>query len=204
MGRQKTDSAKTMCGPTITSCIDMRNANGAVREGYMIQEGAIPEALAPVIQALLESQKVKVVSRSYQGLRGLFSRAKSWVLGAYVNGGSMCRTLVFLTMSHDENKGTITLVKDLPVLRWSGKGVRKSRGKIDNLLLRMTESLGGILVEAPCLTVHPLGGSVMSHDGTWLGGVVNHCGQLLSASCGNVYKGIVCVDGSVIPTSLGK
>ncbi|KAL1797001.1 hypothetical protein ACET3X_005541 [Alternaria dauci] len=106
-------------------------------------------------------------------------------------------------MSHDENEGHMVLEDDAVVLRWSGIGSQKRSANLDSILLEMTENLGGKLVKAPCVTVHPLGGAVMSNDGTGLGGVVNHRGQLLVGKGHEVYEGIVCVDGSTIPTSLG-
>jgi hypothetical protein len=194
------------CGPTITACIDMRGSTHAknVRDGYVIQDGAIPEALVPVIQSLLETQTTAMPSQTSSTRGNLLARLKSWILGPYVKGGSVNRTLVYLTMSHDENEGQMALEDDAVVLRWSGIGSQKRSAQIDSVLLEMTENLGGKLVKAPCITVHPLGGAVMSNDGTGLGGVVNHCGQLLIGEGHEVYEGIVCVDGSIVPTSLGK
>jgi hypothetical protein len=194
------------CGPTITACIDMRGSTHAknVRDGYVIQDGAIPEALAPVIQSLLEIQTTATPSQTSCTRGNLLARLKSWILGPYVKGSSVNRTLVYLTMSHDENEGQMAFEDDAVVLRWSGIGSQKRSAQIDSVLLEMTENLGGKFVKAPCITVHPLGGAVMSNDGTGLGGVVNHRGQLLIGKGHEVYEGIVCVDGSIIPTSLGK
>lgn len=54
------------------------------------------------------------------------------------------------------------------------------------------------------LTVHPLGGAIMSSDGTGRNGTTNHIGQLFTGAGTEVHEGLVCVDGSVIPTALGK
>jgi hypothetical protein len=174
-----------------------------VRDGYVIQEGAVPEALAPVIQGLLETQTTTVPSRSSNSIWDVLAKVKSWVLGPYAKGGAVNRTLVFLTMSHDENEGMMTLKDDKAALQWSGIGSKKRSANIDSVLLEMTDNLGGTLVKAPYVTVHPLGGAVMSNDGTGLGGVVNHRGQLFAGGGDKLYKGIFCLDGSVIPTSLG-
>jgi hypothetical protein len=194
------------CGPVITGCIDMRGSAHVsnVRDGYLIQEGAVPEALAPVIQGLLETQTTAVPSQSTKGMHGLLARIRSWILGPYAEGGSVNRTLAFLTMSHDENEGTMSLRDDVIVLQWSGIGSKRRSENIDSVLLEMTENLGGVLVKAPFVTVHPLGGAVMSNDDTGLGGVVNHRGQVFAGSGDEVHKGIICIDGSVIPTSLGQ
>jgi hypothetical protein len=53
------------------------------------------------------------------------------------------------------------------------------------------------------LTVHPLGGAIMSSDGTGRQGAVNHMGRLFNGQGAGVHKGIICVDAAVIPTSLG-
>jgi hypothetical protein len=194
------------CGPVITGCIDMRGSAHVsnVRDGYLIQEGAVPEALAPVIQGLLETQTTTVPSQSANGMHGLLARMKSWILGPYTEGGSVNRTLAFLAMSHDENEGTMTLSDDVSALQWSGIGSKRRSENIDSVLLEMTENLGGVLVKAPFVTVRPLGGAVMSNDDTGLGGVVNHRGQAFAGSGNEVHEGIICVDGSVIPTSLGE
>ncbi|KNG47508.1 FAD/NAD(P)-binding domain-containing protein [Stemphylium lycopersici] len=193
------------CGPTITSCIDMRGPKNAknVRDGYVIQDGAVPEALGPVIQGLIETQTTTLPSRSFNHGRKLLDRLRSWILGPYAKDGSVRRTLVFLTMSHDEKEGAMTLANDTAYLQWSGIGNKTRSANIDSVLLEMTENLGGKLVKAPCITVHPLGGAVMSNDETGLGGVVDHRGQVFAGKGDTVHEGIFCVDGSVIPTSLG-
>lgn len=43
----------------------------------------------------------------------------------------------------------------------------------------------------------------MSSDGTGRSGATNHLGQVFSGHGSNVYEGLVCVDGAVIPTALG-
>jgi hypothetical protein len=44
----------------------------------------------------------------------------------------------------------------------------------------------------------------MSNNGTSLEGVVNHRGQVFAGNGNEVSKVIICVDGSIIPTSLSK
>jgi hypothetical protein len=43
----------------------------------------------------------------------------------------------------------------------------------------------------------------MSCDGTGRAGVTNHLGELFTGKGSEVYKGLVCCDGSIIPTALG-
>ena len=191
------------CGPTITGCIDMREVTDSqsARDGFVVQEGAIPGALGPVIQALLEARIP--AKRLYNSVEDIVARVKSWILGPYAINGSMNRTAVYLVMSHDENEGTLDIVDGKLTLQWSGIGAGSRVDQIWRLLVRATRSIRGTLITAPSITVHPLGGACMSHDSTGMGGVVNHMGQLFSGTDGQTHNGIVCIDASIIPTSLG-
>lgn len=44
----------------------------------------------------------------------------------------------------------------------------------------------------------------MSSDGTGKRGATNHLGQLFTGEGADIYEGLVCIDGSVIPTALGE
>jgi hypothetical protein len=194
------------CGPTITGCIDLRGSRyfSSVKDGFVIQDGTVPEALTPVIQALLESYTTGVASKSRNLMYGFVPRMKSWVLGPYAKGGSVRRSMALLVMSHDDNQGTLTLNRDNAEIQWSGTSPEGLGEKIHKVLLAITESLGGVLLKAPNMTVHPLGGAVMSNDGSGLGGVVDYRGRLFKGIGRDVYGDIFCMDGSIIPSSLGK
>jgi hypothetical protein len=198
----------TGCGPTITGCIDLRGAAHTrqnARDGLVIQDGAVPEVLSPIIQTLLETHRSGSPSRSYHMLRGSLARLKACIFGPYARNGSVQRTMVFLTMSHDEDEGLITLEDDEIVVKWEGASEAGDRAcRVLRLLKSMTEQLGGMFVQSPAMTVHPLGGAVMSNDDTGLGGVVSHRGELFATPGVELHKGIFCLDGSVVPTSLGK
>ena len=43
----------------------------------------------------------------------------------------------------------------------------------------------------------------MSHDGTGTGGATNHIGQVFAGEGSDVHEGLVCLDGSIVPSSLG-
>ena len=56
----------------------------------------------------------------------------------------------------------------------------------------------------PLVTVHPLGGCPMGDDAS--SGVVDDCGRVFDASPqanGRLHEGLVVLDGSIIPASLG-
>ena len=76
-----------------------------------------------------------------------------------------------------------------------------------NLLWRpLSDKLEGVFgrQRGPLLTVHPLGGCGMGDDVRQ--GVTDHCGRVFDAAAADrqsVHEGLVVLDGSVVPTSLG-
>ncbi|ORY10462.1 hypothetical protein BCR34DRAFT_348379 [Clohesyomyces aquaticus] len=192
------------CGPTITSIIDNRGSEAVpnIRNGYVIEEGAVPEALAPMIQTMIEVQPNQVYPKHYSRIKCLLNRIKTMVMGPYSKGCSTNRTQSYLVMSHDTNEGVLTLEDEQPRLQFLGDGEDKRTERLLGILRKATEAIGGVFVISPRITAHPLGGAIMSSDGTGAQGVVNASGQLFKGDGEDVYSGIVCVDGSVVPTSL--
>ncbi|KAJ6568346.1 hypothetical protein DFH09DRAFT_983153 [Mycena vulgaris] len=209
-------SAETPCGPTITGVIDNRGPETSpnVLDGYVLQEGAIPQALTPVIQAALEvlpGKKYPAYTVA-ERLRHFVSRVKSRFLGPYTAGGSLHRTQTYLIMSHDSNEGIITLENDKPYLQFLGVGRTAHIKTLNEILFNATKVIRGTLINSPFyaafhqreeITVHPLGGAIISSDGTGRNGATNHVGQLFTGDGAEVHEGLVCVDGSVIPSALG-
>ncbi|KAK7532801.1 uncharacterized protein J3D65DRAFT_557668 [Phyllosticta citribraziliensis] len=187
-------------GPTITGIIDNRGPETPnVLDGYVIEEGCIPEALAPVLRAMLTAPGAT-------SLRQLFSQTQTKFLGPYSEGGSLNRTQTYLIMSHDSNEAILTLENDKPRLQFIGVGRTQRVKKLNDVLEKATLAVGGRLVKSPMysqFTVHPLGGAGMSRDGTGRGGVTNHLGQVYSGEGCEVYEGLVCLDGSIVPVALG-
>ncbi|KAJ7248149.1 hypothetical protein B0H12DRAFT_727764 [Mycena haematopus] len=207
-------STSTPPGPTITGVIDCRTSPNAL-DGYVIEEGAIPQALAPIIQAMLDVLPEKEYPDPFtatERLRHLFSATKSRFLGPYSEGGSVNRMQTYLIMSHDSNEAIITLQNDKPYLQFLGVGRTEHVKKLNQVLANATKAIGGTLVNSPFhaafhqeeeITVHALGGAIMSSDGTGRNGATNHFGQLFKGEGREVYEGLICVDGSVIPSALG-
>ncbi|KAJ6588572.1 hypothetical protein B0H19DRAFT_923787 [Mycena capillaripes] len=205
---------ETPCGPTITGVIDNRGSPN-VLDGYVLEEGAIPQALAPFIQAMLAVLPGKEHPDPYpatERLRHLLSSTKSRFLGPYTEGGSVNRMQTYLIMSHDSNEALITLKNDKPYLQFLGVGRTEHVKKLNEVLANATKAIGGTLINSPFyaafhemteITVHPLGGAIMSSDGTGRSGATNHLGQLFTGEGTEVHDGLVCVDGSVIPSALG-
>jgi len=207
LGREEVPPNEDPCGPCITGIIDKRNEDLApnVLDGYVIEEGAIPGALAPIIQAMFDLSPDKEYAAKDDFLRDAAARLRNMVFGPYCPGASINRSQTFLVMSHDNNEGILTLRDDKPNIKWLGVKRAEHVEEIQRVLGEMAHSINGTLINAtPDFTVHPLGGACMSSDGSGAGGAVNHLGQLFKGSGSEVYDGIVCVDGSIIPTALGK
>ncbi|THU97328.1 FAD/NAD(P)-binding domain-containing protein [Dendrothele bispora CBS 962.96] len=206
-------------GPTITGVIDNRGPETSpnVLDGYVIEEGAIPAALAEVLQPLLEVLPGKQRPKQYgikERIRHGFSSTKTRFLGPYAEGSSVNRTQTYLIMSHDSNEGILTLKGDKPHLEFLGVGRTEHVKVLNEVLAKATSAVGGTFINSPFyaafnqqveITVHPLGGAIMSSDGTGAEGVTNHVGQVFKSGGEGreVYEGLVCVDGAVIPTALG-
>ncbi|MBZ9810311.1 MULTISPECIES: GMC family oxidoreductase N-terminal domain-containing protein [unclassified Mesorhizobium] len=89
------------------------------------------------------------------------------------------------------------------LLRESGLGGRL----VNNLLWRpLSDRLEAVFgrQRGPLLTVHPLGGCAMGDDVRQ--GVTDHCGRVFDAAAiglRRTHAGLIVLDGSVVPTSLG-
>ncbi|KHN98386.1 cholesterol oxidase precursor [Metarhizium album ARSEF 1941] len=213
MGRQRPDR-KSPVGPTINATIDMRGLSDNPLDGFVIQEGAVPQALARLMQTIVDVQpsgskpKRAVVQRARKAL----ARWKSRLLGPYVCGGAIQNTQIFLIMSHDGSQATLRLENDKPVLEFVGVGHSDRVKRLHAVLAKATEAVGGRVVDNPFhgvfgdqhqITAHPLGGAPMSRDGTGARGVTNHVGQVFAGSAtSESHAGLIVVDAAVVPGSL--
>ncbi|RDL32056.1 uncharacterized protein BP5553_09458 [Venustampulla echinocandica] len=201
-------------GPTITGIIDCRHGLENPLDGFVIEEGAVPKALAPLFQTMLEMMPGNQMPKG----EGLVSKVKhalaqqgSRFLGPYFSKGSIEKTQVYLIMSHDANQAILTLKDDKPILEFLGVGRSTYVNKLNDILKKATTAVGGTFVQSPfyaCLgqqeiTVHPIGGACMSKDGTADTGVTNHYGEVLTGRGSETHPGLVVTDGAVIPTALG-
>ncbi|KAK7513213.1 hypothetical protein IWZ03DRAFT_395927 [Phyllosticta citriasiana] len=197
-------------GPTITGIIDNRGPETSlnVLDGYVIEEGCIPDTLATVLRAMLEvlpKKEAPGTSKTpMKSLRQLFSQTQTKFLGPYFEGSSLNCTQTCLLMSHDSNEAMLSLENDKPYLQLLGVGRTQHAKRLNEVLAKATFAIGGKLVHSPMytkpeeVTVHPLGGAAMSSDGTGRRGATNHLGQVYSGEGSDVHEGLVCLDGSII------
>ncbi|KAK6595436.1 glucose-methanol-choline oxidoreductase [Botrytis cinerea] len=194
--------------------IDNREGHANVLDGYVIEEGAIPKALAPLFQFMLEKlpgSEAPADLTTLEKLRHTLSSAGSRFLGPYYKKGSIERTQTYLVMSHDTNQAILTLKDDKPSLEFLGVGRSDHVRKINNVLKEATEAVGGTFVNNPFyaalgqqeITVHPIGGACMSSDNTAQYGVTNHFGEILTGNGSETYPGLIVSDAAVIPCALG-
>lgn len=132
--------------------IDTRGpeASPNVLDGYVLEEGAIPQALAPVMQGMLEvSPGKRFTAYTVAGHIGRFlSRSSSMLFGPYYKGGALDRTQTYLVMSHDNNEGVMSLENDKPYLQFSGVQRTEHVKKLDEMLASVTKAIGGTLINS--------------------------------------------------------
>ena len=150
IGREDTALNKPI-GPTVSGIIDCRDQVNPLH-GFVIEEGAVPAALAPLLRTMLEalpgSTSPKDVSLAQQ-LKKIVARIRSGLLGPYAAGGSIEKTQVYLVMSHDTSQAILTLEHNKPVLRWLGVGRSERVKRLNGILAKATESMGGTFVNNP-------------------------------------------------------
>lgn len=102
LGTPSPDPANPV-GPTITSAIDNRKGHENPLNGFIIQEGAMPQAFSQLLQCMLDlmpgshAPEMPLLQRARQAM-GVW---KSRLLGPFSKSGTLGNTQVFLIMSHD-------------------------------------------------------------------------------------------------------
>ncbi|KAL1897428.1 hypothetical protein Sste5346_004165 [Sporothrix stenoceras] len=199
-------------GPTITGIIDNRDTNNPL-DGYVIEEGTVPHALARFFQTMLDVMPGSIPCRDetlVQRSQSMLARWGSRLMGPYFRQGAVERTQVYLVMSHDSNQAVLSLKDDKPVLEFLGVARSDHVKHLNGVLAKATEAVGGTLVGNPFfalmdqqVTVHPIGGASMASDDTGLTGATDHMGRLFTGNGSEVHTGLIVTDGAAIPTALG-
>ncbi len=192
-------------GPCITGAIDARRGV-PVEAGLLIEEGAVPSALANVVPAGLAAAEPNggetLLAKLRQGLSALTD-------GAY--RGPIDRTQTFLVMGNEASAGTLRLDDDRLRIDWPGIGASPLFQEINAVLDHASTAVGGELVPNPAwrellshplITVHPLGGCPMGDSAET--GAVDHTGAVFSGAAGTeVHDGLLVCDGAIVPRSVG-
>lgn len=185
-------------GAAVTGQIEIEDTDDFTRS-LIVQEGAIPSALAPALPlAFVPNGR-------------LLGALSSLVKGVYA--GPFAHLQTFFAVGHDDGNGRLTLDGDRVALSWPGAAAQPVMARLDAALTALVEAAGGSYVRNPMsgtvmgrqpATAHPLGGCGMGDDRTR--GVVDHAGRVFDAAPADpaaVHDGLYVIDGSIIPRSLG-
>ncbi|CAG8453825.1 11879_t:CDS:10 [Diversispora eburnea] len=197
-------------GPTITGIIDMREQADDVLDGYVIEEGAIPYAVAAACNVLFSSLEDNEgsVSPNLSLLEKIVGKTRKLVSKISNYRGAIANTQVYLIMSHDDNTGYMELQDDKLSINYQGAGKTKQVKDLNSLLAEATTRVKGTFIPSPLwseflglITVHPIGGCCMGKNGYV--GVVNHKGQVFKSDDTKVHENLYICDGSIVPRALG-
>src|SRR3984885_745426 len=195
--------AGTAIGPTITGLIDLRGPDTGLKDALIIEDGAIPGALAAVIPLVLSAASDGVHEDGTRRLRELAG------IPFGSQRGPVGRTLTYLVMSTDDSGGGTAMEDDRIQVVWPECGEQPAFARDNHLLAEATRALQGTETPDPLwawthdqslISVHPLGGCVMADDAA--GGVVDHKGRGFDPVSGGVHDGLYVCDGSVVPGAL--
>ena len=92
--------------------IDCRDQHNPL-DGFVIEEGSVPQALAPFYEAMLELMPGQIAPtglNAFQKVKHLLARQGSKLFGPYFPKGSTEKTQVYLIMSHDSKLPDTTFV----------------------------------------------------------------------------------------------
>lgn len=213
IGQQDRDVAPP--GPTITGAVDLRDTD-FFRDGMIIEEGAIPSPLAPLMPLAFKA------AASMSGKDGNGSvtdwlsehkdRIESLIQGSYE--GAVHHTQVLLTMAHDDGAGEIRLDEHgRPRVRWPGVARQRIIADIARRGEELARALGATWIENPIsrrllgknlITVHPLGGCNIGTDRD--SGVVDHKCRVFDGSADDpeaIHDGLYVCDGAALPSPVG-
>ncbi|OGB32449.1 MAG: hypothetical protein A3F78_12990 [Burkholderiales bacterium RIFCSPLOWO2_12_FULL_61_40] len=205
----------TKVGPTISGVIRFHDREDHTRS-TVTEDGGVPGMLVPLV-----GEALSTLGMFPQLVRfGLRSKGAQDPLA--VRPDAVARSLVMLGMGHDSAAGRAHLASPQSRLSWAwDENANDAAPRLHRARMASVEDVGaeflpnpisGVLpekiasvlsgpkLEGGWITVHPLGGCRMGSSPHT--GVVNHRGQVFLPN-GEVHAGLMVMDGSVMPTSLG-
>jgi cholesterol oxidase len=216
-------------GPTITGMIDMREGNP--QTDLVIEDLAVPGPLRRLFEEATTTFHVlnQLANPDTEPHEAGWPKEDD----AAVNRRAIERCLVLAMIGRDDAEGELTLgdrpvcdnADGLLTVRWPelrrDPRLQQHHKRLAELMKQ--SKLGGTVVNnlmwrpfsddlerlfeaqrGPLVTVHPLGGCAMGDDARQ--GVTDHCGRVFDPDGQkrqSVHEGLVVLDGSIVPTSLG-
>ena len=211
-------------GPCITGIIDLRDEDAPLEERLVVEEGAIPGALATGVAPAFFFRNAtegefftygptEAAARLQDAQRlGDMMLAGSGDFASAAYEGPASRTQTYLVMSHDNAGGTLRLDDNDHIrVDWPGAGLHPAIQHDAEVLEAACEGVDSQYLPNPIwtepfghqlVTVHPVGGCAMADDAAK--GVVNDRCQVFADTTGDtVHDGLYVCDGSVMPAGLG-
>lgn len=208
VGRGLDVAADRPVGPCITGGFSVRAPTPAGHEtDILFEEGALPRPLARIAPLAMWTMSRRNPNKRQRDHDRRGRRFRSIVRGPY--RGPLHRTMIFLGMGADGDRGTIEVSPDprhRALIRWPGAGTSPEQRAADQQALALSDRMDASYLRSPIfgkfVTVHPLGGCGMADDGT--AGVVDHRGRVFIGDTAELHDGLYVVDGAIIPAPLGR
>ncbi|HEY0063017.1 MAG TPA: GMC family oxidoreductase [Telluria sp.] len=193
-------------GPTITTAADYRGGSRAPEQRFMIEDAAIPSALVDAMRVALPLAAGG--GFDFPGTQRIGRDALS-----RRSDGALDHSMVYLGIGHDSASGKVELDSNGNArVVWPNLLQEPFVARMRAEMAAHAQSSGGKYADSPrtstlfggvMTTVHPLGGCPMADRVE--DGVVNADGQVYNPNGASqaVYPGLLVVDGSVAPSSLG-
>ncbi|SHH22681.1 GMC family oxidoreductase N-terminal domain-containing protein [Massilia sp. CF038] len=193
-------------GPTITTAADYRGGGRPPEQRFMIEDAAIPSALVDAMRVAMPL-----------AAGGAFDFPSTQRIArdalARRSDGALDHSMVYLGIGHDSAAGKIELdANGNARVVWPNLMQEPFVARMRAEMAAHAKTASGRYADSPrtsaifggvMTTVHPLGGCPMGDRVE--DGVVNADGQVYNPNGASqaVYPGLLVVDGSVAPTSLG-
>lgn len=206
-------------GPCITSMIDLRDPAAPLHEAAIVEEGAMPGALAagyaagfPMLDALMGNvfrydDATRRLNDAADLGKAIMADPLSLAETAY--SGPVSRTLPFLVMSHDSSTGRLALSNDRVTVDWPDAGREPAFLRDEALVRKACDAIKAEYLPNPLwqeafnhrlVSVHPLGGCAMADSADK--GVIDERCRVFDPGAG-VHEGLYVVDGAAMPRGLG-
>jgi cholesterol oxidase len=196
-------------GPCIAGLVDLRDDSR--RGGFIIEDGVVPSLLRGFMPLGFALGAV-AAGPGNRSIASWFAHLAREFTGALAGpfAGPTDRTLMFLLMSGDDDRGKIVFTEDHTEVRWPHVGEQPPFRRNNNHLRTGSDALAGTFLPDPIwtapfghsvMTVHPLGGCVMADDAK--NGVVSDRGKVFAGTTGTAtHEGLYVADGSIVPRPL--